>query len=83
MTYVDIDGRTAETNFTVVAAEYRGLGVGTAVKALSVHTLIAEGVETLRTGGAAENVAILTANRRLGYAVDEEWVTLERRVEAT
>ncbi|WP_238335700.1 acetyltransferase [Serinicoccus kebangsaanensis] len=76
ITFVDLDGQHAETDFTVVVRERRGLGLGTAVKAASVLTLRAEGVEVFRTGGSAENSAGLASNLALGYVVDEEWVTL-------
>lgn len=33
-------------------------------------------VTAFRTGGAAENTAILRANERLGFTVDERWLTL-------
>lgn len=78
--FVDLDGQRAETDFTVVAAESRGLGLGAAVKAASVLALLAEGVEVFRTGGAAENSAILATNRSLGYVIDEEWLTLAAHV---
>ncbi|MFL0564587.1 GNAT family N-acetyltransferase [Microbacterium sp. 179-I 1D1 NHS] len=73
--YVDVDGGTAETEFTVVAAEHRGLGLGTAVKAASILALVREGVDAFRTGGAEENSAILRANQSLGYLIDERWLT--------
>lgn len=76
VTYLDVAGGRAETDFTVVAADHRGRGLGTAVKAASVLTLARDGVEVFRTGGSAENAAILRANLRLGYVVDEEWLTL-------
>lgn len=85
VTYVDVDGpgaRCAETEFTVVDPELRGLGIGTAVKAASILALLREGVDVFRTGGADENTASLTSNLRLGYLVDEEWVTLAPRREA-
>lgn len=31
---------------------------------------------TARSWGAADNTAIRTANQRLGYVIDEEWLTL-------
>lgn len=77
MTFVDIDGTDAETDFTVVHRVWRGLGLGTAVKAASVLKLGSEGVKRFRTGGSAENAAILRANDALGYIRDEAWVTLE------
>ncbi|GAA2829659.1 hypothetical protein GCM10010471_09120 [Leucobacter komagatae] len=77
VTFVDIDGQHAETNFTVVDPSTRGLGIASALKAASLIALVGDGVETFRTGGAAENTAILTVNTNLGYTVDEEWITLE------
>ncbi|ARC58211.1 Acetyltransferase YpeA [Frondihabitans sp. 762G35] len=78
MTFVDIDGTDAETDFTVVRREWRGRGLGTAVKAASLLALLSEGVGRFRTGGSADNEAILASNSALGYVRDEEWVTLER-----
>lgn len=77
VTFVDVDGNRAETDFTVVAAKDRGRGIGSAVKAASLLSLLSDGVEVFRTGGASENTAILAANQRLGYVIDEEWMTLE------
>ncbi|WP_083402953.1 GNAT family N-acetyltransferase [Curtobacterium sp. MCBA15_008] len=76
MTFVDIDGADAETQFTVVHRAWRGRGLSVAVKAASVLALTAEGVTRFRTGGSADNAAILRANDALGYVRDEEWVTL-------
>ncbi|BDZ54528.1 GNAT family N-acetyltransferase [Agromyces marinus] len=78
VTYVDIDGRRAETDFTVVARDHRGLGVGAAVKAAPVLALADSGIGVFRTGGSADNPASLAANRSVGYVVDEQWVTLAR-----
>lgn len=90
MTFVDVlvgdDGAAAgsaagsapaETDVTVVAAGHRGRGIGTAVKAASVLALLDAGVTRFRTGGSADNPAIIAANTALGYVRDEEWVTLE------
>jgi predicted GNAT family acetyltransferase len=76
MTFVDVDGARAETDFTVVHGSWRGQGLGTAVKAASVLALTAAGVARFRTGGSLENTGILRANDALGYVRDEEWVTL-------
>lgn len=53
----------------------RGLGLGTAVKAASILSLVREGVDVFRTGGAEKNRVILRSNQHLGYRVDEEWLT--------
>lgn len=77
MTFVDVDGSDAETDFTVVHPDWRGRGLGVAAKAASVLALLTDGVTRFRTGGSADNVAILAANDVVGYVRDEEWVTLE------
>ncbi|QCR42241.1 hypothetical protein C1N91_00520 [Curtobacterium sp. SGAir0471] len=76
MTYVEVDGADAETDFTVVHPTQRGRGIGTALEAWSVLALQREGVRRFRTGGSADNVAIQRADAVLGYVQDEEWVTL-------
>lgn len=76
MTFVDIDGARAETDFTVVARQWRGQKLGTAIKAASVIRLIADGVRVFRTGGSADNPSSIAANATVGYALDEEWLTL-------
>lgn len=76
MTFVDLDGALAEIDFTVVAAPWRGRGLATAVKAASVLALLVDGVRVVRTGGDADNEAIIRANAALGFVVDEQWVTL-------
>ncbi len=78
MTYVDVDGTTAEVDFTVVAGERRGRGIGTGLKAASMLALARDGVATVRTGGSDDNTAIVAANEALGFVVDERWVTLRR-----
>ena len=77
MTWVDVDVAAVETDFTVVRGDRRQRGIGVALKASSVLALQAEGVRRFRTGGSADNAAILRANAVLGYVCDEEWVTLE------
>lgn len=76
MSWCDIEGEAVETDVTVVEAALRGRGVGTALKAFSILALLRDGARRFRTGGAEENAAVLAANRRLGYAVDEWWWTL-------
>lgn len=76
MTFVDIAGQRAEIDFTVVGPNWRGRGIGTAVKAASVLNLIDAGIQRIRTGGSAENPSILAANAALGFVIDEHWVTL-------
>lgn len=68
---------SAETDVTVVAVGHRGPDPAPAVKAASVLALLDAGVTRFRTGGSADNPAIIAANTALGYVRDEEWVTLE------
>ena len=63
------------TKFTSVLAEYRGRGLGAAVKAASIGTLFNEGVRWFSTGGAASNGASLGANKTLGYVLEPTWRT--------
>jgi len=79
MTWTDVDGVRAETDFTVVREADRGRGFGTAVKAAALLALLDAGVRLFRTGGSSENAASIATNRRLGYVLDEEWLTLEPR----
>jgi GNAT superfamily N-acetyltransferase len=76
LTVVDLDGPTAETDVTVVHPDHRGRGLAAAVKAASVLALLDAGVLRFRTGGSADNPAIVAANATLGYVVDEGWLTL-------
>ena len=85
LTYLDVEGPVAEVDFTVVRADLRGHGLGTALKAASMLALAfpaspdagpSPAVTVFRTGGAAENAAILRTVERLGFVVDERWLTL-------
>lgn len=38
--------------------------------------LLDAGVVRFRTGGSADNAAMIAANATLGYVVDETWLTL-------
>lgn len=71
-------GRLGETEFTSVLAEYRGRGIGQAVKAASILALARDEVVTFGTGGAGLNEASLRANRALGYVIDERWRSYRR-----
>jgi GNAT superfamily N-acetyltransferase len=76
LTFVDLDGPAAETDVTVVHPDHRRRGLATTVKAASVLALLDAGIVRFRTGGSADNPAIVAANASLGYVVDETWLTL-------
>jgi predicted GNAT family acetyltransferase len=76
VTMLDVDLPVVETSFTVVSRAWRGRGFATAVKAASIRDLTAAGAARFRTGGAAENLGSIAANRAVGYVLDEEWLTL-------
>ncbi|MET4052779.1 putative GNAT family acetyltransferase [Frigoribacterium sp. PvP054] len=76
LTFVDLGERVAETDVTVVHPDHRGRGLAAAVKSASVLALLDAGVVRFRTGGSADNPAIIAANATLGYVVDETWLTL-------
>ncbi|WP_166997801.1 acetyltransferase [Paramicrobacterium fandaimingii] len=75
MTFMFSRLEVSETDFTVVHPGWRRRGIGTAVKAACLLGLIAEGYSNFRTGGSTDNSAIIAANHKLGYIVDEEWLT--------
>ena len=75
VTSLERKGKRWNTKFTSVLAEYRGRGLGAAVKAASISTLFNEGVRWFSTGGAASNEASLGANRTLGYVLEPTWRT--------
>lgn len=75
LTAVTREGDAMDTEFTAVTAEWRGRGLGAAVKAASVLALLDDGVRTFRTGGAGSNDASLAANRSVGYTITERWLT--------
>lgn len=75
VTSLDKKGERWNTEFTSVLEEYRGRGLGAAVKAASISTLFDEGVRWFSTGGAASNEASLGANRTLGYVLEPTWRT--------
>lgn len=66
-------GEVTETAFTSVLADYRGRGIGQAVKAASILAFLASGSTVFGTGGAGQNDASLGANQALGYSIEERW----------
>jgi GNAT superfamily N-acetyltransferase len=69
---------------TAVLPEFRGLGLGRAMKALMMRWLTTEhpGIERVRTVTAAENVHMIRVNAQLGYTTDHTVITVEADVGA-
>ncbi|MCM3767030.1 GNAT family N-acetyltransferase [Neobacillus niacini] len=55
------------TNYTGVQKEYRGRGIAKALKLLSIHAAINEGVHTMTTDSEENNAPMQHINRSLGY----------------
>ncbi|MCH1865073.1 hypothetical protein [Nocardioides sp. CFH 31398] len=65
-----------ETSFTSVHPEHRRRGLAAAVKAASVLVMLPGGARVFGTGGAAVNAGSLAMNARVGYLVEERWLSL-------
>jgi len=79
MLYADIDGRHGngvEIDFFSVNPAHRDKGIGKALLATAILKLLADGIKSIRTGVADENVASITALESVGFVKDEEWLTL-------
>jgi GNAT superfamily N-acetyltransferase len=69
---------------TAVLPEFRGLGLGRAMKALMMRWLTTEHprIEQVRTMTAAENAHMIRVNAQLGYTTDHTLITVESEVAA-
>ncbi len=67
------------SGLTGVRREYRGRGLATALKVLSLSVAKSLGVTNVSTGGGGANAPMKHLNKKLGYQVDPEWVTLISR----
>jgi len=65
-----------ETAFTSVHPDHRRRGLAAAVKAASVLLVLDGGARVFGTGGAAVNAGSLAMNARVGYVVEERWLSL-------
>ena len=68
-------GERWNSEFTSVLSQFRGRGIGSAVKSASVVALFNEGHRWFSTGGAESNGASLGANLALGYVLEPRWRT--------
>lgn len=78
---VTTDGDTrAENEFTGTHPEFRGRGLATLAKLVTLHWAREQGIREVWTGNDAENAAMLWINRKLGYVRAWERTKLERAV---
>ena len=68
-------GERWNSEFTSVLSQFRGRGIGSAVKAASLVALFNDGHRWFSTGGAESNSASLGANLALGYVLEPRWRT--------
>jgi hypothetical protein len=68
-------GERWNSEFTSVLSQFRGRGIGSAVKAASLVALFNDGHRWFSTGGAETNGASLGANLALGYVLEPRWRT--------
>ncbi len=64
---VDTESGRSLNMFTGTRRDYRGRGLGLAVKLGSIHWAAGHGITTMVTANDAENAPMLAINRRLGY----------------
>lgn len=61
---------TLHTGLTGVTAAWRGWGVATALKFMSIRAARNHGAPTIRTGNASDNAPMLAINDRLSFVRD-------------
>ena len=64
---------------TAARREYRGRGLGLAVKLPTIEYARAHGYREIRTWNDSLNMAMLHINTRLGFARQPAWITFEKR----
>ena len=74
-------GRGVESEGTVTGRDWRGRGLGTALKAHALAWAKGEGYVQADAGGTVLNLPMLRMNARLGYRPERMWITWERRLE--
>jgi ribosomal protein S18 acetylase RimI-like enzyme len=75
------DDRTASSDIAGVDPAYRGRGIATALKLLTLRHAQAAGATRIETENDERNVAMLALNRKLGYRPVSGYVVLERATE--
>jgi GNAT superfamily N-acetyltransferase len=76
------ENETMYHGITGVLPAWRGRGVATALKALTIRLARARGVKILRTNNDAENAPMLAVNRKLGYQPEPGYYRLVAHLHA-
>lgn len=59
-------------DLTVVAKEYRGYGIATALKQKMILVCLQQGIKRITTKVASVNEPMLVINKKLGFIVEED-----------
>lgn len=69
-----VDGGVLHQELTAVAVEYRGRGVATALKVLTIQYAQQHGFREIRTFNSSRNAPMLAINTKLGFVRQPAWI---------
>ena len=72
--------RSLYQGLTGVLREYRGKGIGMALKLRVLDFARRNGFDNIRTFNASTNEGMLAINKRLGFKPDSAWITFEKNL---
>ena len=72
--------RSLYQGLTGVLREYRGRGIGVALKLRVLDFARRNGFDNIRTFNASTNEGMLAINRRMGFKRDSAWITFEKNL---